>query len=104
MHLSERSMGEPFAEITGPVRHLAGLGVTVVVDSPPNSLDPVAITTTREVVFTVDSMDRKMAEAEFRTLFHRLGENKLADLVWDVVGGVPSDLDGLSHKVELAAG
>ena len=92
MHTSELAPGTLPAELTGAVRRLSRLGINVVVDASPNSLQPDLLTTTREHVIYVEELSRDDIRSlpQLHQLFAVLDEERLSDVVLDLLGGIPS--------------
>mmetsp|Transcript_25112 Transcript_25112/g.22828 ORF Transcript_25112/g.22828 Transcript_25112/m.22828 type:complete len:158 (-) Transcript_25112:119-592(-) len=89
----ERTGEEKYASITGATRELADeYNLRVVIDGSPNSLPPELMTTTREIIYYIEEMDKSQIEriVEFESLITFLKKNNLFDAVWEVIGGVPS--------------
>jgi hypothetical protein len=102
LSVKEIREGHNPAELTGAVRTLAELGLRVVVDSSPNSLEPEVLTTKRQVVINVEALDidtvRK--DPEFLALFKILDQHGLSSLVLQTLGGVPGDLKNLLNAIQ----
>ena len=94
--------GHNHAELTGAVRTLAELGLRVIVDSSPNSLEPEVLTTLRQVVINVEPLDVAtiLNDPEFETLFNILERYGLFSLVLQTLGGVPGHLKNLLNAIE----
>lgn len=92
MTTSELARGRQPAELTGAVRRLSRLGINVVVDASPNSLQPDLLTTTRENVIYVEELSRDDIRSlpQLHQLFAVLDEERLSDVVLDLLGGIPS--------------
>lgn len=92
MTTSERAPGRQPAELTGAVRRLSRLGINVVVDASPNSLQPNLLTTTRQHVLHVEELSRDEIRSlpQLHKLFAVLDEERLSDVVLDLLGGIPS--------------
>ena len=92
MTTSERALGREPAELTGAVRRLSRLGINVVVDATPNSLPPNLLTTTRQHVIYVEELSRDGIRSlpQLHQLFAVLDEERLLDVVLDLLGGIPS--------------
>jgi len=96
--------GTKCAEITGAVRELQDIyGLAVIVDGSPNSLDDSLFHTTRQRVSYIQPFTRE----EIYTLpqFQELPEvlkkdTELCDIIWEVMGGIPSQYDILLAKTK----
>lgn len=104
MTTSERPLGKQPAELTGAVRRLSRLGINVVVDASPNSLQPNLLTTTRQHVLYVDELSRDDIRSfpQLHQLFAVLDEERLSDVVLDLLGGIPSLYLNLDSELTLA--
>lgn len=90
--MSVRALGRQPAELTGAVRRLSRLGINVVVDATPNSLQPDLLTTTRQHVLYVEELSRDEIRSlpQLHQLFALLDEERLSDVLLDLLGGIPS--------------
>jgi hypothetical protein len=89
----ERTGGRDYADITSATRELADkYNLRVLIDGSPNSLPPEIMTTTRQIVYYIEEMDKVQIQKieEFERLITFLKKNNLFDAVWEVIGGVPS--------------
>ena len=92
MTTSERAPESKPAQIVGAVRRLNRLGINVVVDASPNSHDPNLLTTMREHVLYVEELSRDDIRSlpQLHKLFAVLDEERLSDVVLDLLGGIPA--------------
>ena len=90
----ERKPTETFAALDSAAKALAhDFGLRVVIDASDNSLPENAEKTMREKVIEVGPMSRAVLESvpDLAELLSALKAADLADVVWECVGGVPSD-------------
>ena len=101
LSVNEIGDGENPAQLTGAVRTLAELGLRVVVDSSPNSLQPQVFTSKRHVVISLESLkfETLVKDPEFLKLFNILDQHGLSSLVLQTLGGVPGDLKNLLNAI-----
>lgn len=106
MTTSERAPGRQPAELTGAVRRLSRLGINVVVDASPNSLQPNLLTTTRQHVLNVEELSRDEIRSlpQLHQLFVVLDKERLSDVVLDLLGGIPSLYLNLDSELTVAEG
>jgi hypothetical protein len=93
LHADERRPGEDFASITGAVRTLSeDYKLRVLVEGKPDSLDISLFRTMREVVINVEPLTRTdlVKIPVIKELYEKLAEKSLDDVVFKVLGGVPS--------------
>jgi hypothetical protein len=104
MTTSERAPGTQPAQLTGAVRRLSRLGINVVVDASPNSLQPNLLTTTRQHVLYVEELSRDDIRSlpQLHQLFAVLDEERLSDVVLDLLGGIPSLYLNLDSELTVA--
>jgi hypothetical protein len=100
----ERSAGNTFAQITAATRTLVGQGYRIVIDASPNSVEPEAMATRRQLLLEMDEMSREvvMRAPEFKAMFERLAKVGLDELVWQTLGGVASSMVRLATKMSDA--
>ena len=103
MHTSELAPGRLPAQLTGAVRRLSRLGINVVVDASPNSLEPNLLTTMRQHVIYVEELSRDDIRSlpELHQLFAVLDEERLSDVVLDLLGGIPSLYLNLDMELKI---
>ena len=102
--LMERSDGNmPFASIMGAVSQLAENGFQVILDSSTHAAPVGLLKTGRQIIMDVDYMSVAMVSHvdKYKSLFETLEKYGLVSLVWDVLGGLPSELEKLC--IALAA-
>jgi hypothetical protein len=99
LHTDERTSGDPYAMLTGAVRHFADALITVIIDASPNSLPPSLLTTTRERVIEIDEMPPDLMRQEFPGIFVVTEPLQLDAVVAALVGGVPSLAQLLSNQL-----
>jgi len=108
MRTSERPPGKPCAEVTGALRRLRDVfGLPVIVDGSPNSLDQNLFTTTREVIYDIKPMSRDQIShlPQFQDFPAKVrNDPELCDVMWEVMGGIPSYYDTLLFRLRLASG
>ena len=89
------------AELTGAVRTLTEMGLTVIVDSSPNSLPKGILSTERARVIHVEDMTSEQIRSmpEVANLFDRLDAHPgLFDVVYDLLGGNPARFKDLNNE------
>ncbi len=98
----ERSAGDKFAQITSATRTLVGEGYRIIIDASPNSVEPEAMTTKRQLLLEMEEMSREvmLREAEFEAMFERLQKVALDELVWQTLGGVPASISKLANELK----
>lgn len=103
MTTSERAPGGQPAELTGAVRRLSRLGINVVIDASPNSLQPNLLTTTRQHVLYVEELSRDDIRSlpQLHQLFAVLDKERLSDVVLDLLGGIPSLYLNLDSELKI---
>ena len=105
LEVSERKVGQEFADLTGAVRTLVEkYKLRVVVDGSPNSLDESLLRTTRQRVFDIVPMTKDMIWQleQFHELFQYVKSSGLEDTVFSVLGGIPSRYEDLWESAEDA--
>ena len=98
INATERSIGQEFAALTSAVRTLVDkYQLRVVVDGSRNSLDESILRTTRERVIHIKPMTREMIQqiGQLEDLFRYTKETGLNDVVFSVLGGIPSKYEQL---------
>jgi hypothetical protein len=102
--LRERSAGDKFAQITSSTRTLVGEGYRTIIDASPNSVEPEAMATERQLLLEMEAMSREvvMREPEFMAMFERLEGVRADKLVWQTLGGVPALLVQLASSLRNA--
>jgi hypothetical protein len=91
---AERSANQGYASLTGAVRTLVDeYKLRVIVDGSPNALDESVLRTTRNIVFDVKPMTKEMIWklGQLQDLFKYVKTAGLDDIVFAVLGGIPSD-------------
>jgi len=109
INATERKVGQEYASLTGAVRTLVDkYRLRVVVDGSPNSLDESLLRTTRQRVFDIKPMTKEMIwEIEqLQNLFKYVKEAGLDDVVFAVLGGIPSRYEELwdNARIDLQEG
>ncbi len=101
----ERSAGKAFAEITAATRTLVGEGYCIIIDASPNSVEPEAMATERQLLLEMEEMSRDvmLREPVFKAMFERLQKVALDDLVWQTLGGVPALIVKLANELKDAS-
>ncbi|CAE8628643.1 unnamed protein product [Polarella glacialis] len=79
------------------------MGLTVIVDAPPNSVPPDLLASRRQKVITVDSMPDALIISEFPDLLESMEAIQLRHVVLAVVGGVPATAVSLIADVQSAS-
>jgi len=100
---TEREPGQGYAGLTGAVRTLVEkLKLRVVVDGSPNSISQSVLQTTREEVIEIKPMDREMIWRldQLQDLFKCVKEAGLDDVVYAVLGGIPSRYENLGRQLD----
>ncbi len=102
--VSERMDKGEYAEIPGAARDLADLGLRVLVDGSTNSIPFEALNTKRELVLDLDPMTQETLEniTDLKDVIDILKKKDLFDVVWAVIGGVPSDFITLCENIKYA--
>jgi len=92
LHAMERKPDEKPAAIDSAARALVGHGLRVIVDASTNAMAEEAVKTMREVFLRMEPMERSVLERieELGELLAALKEAGLDDVVWKVLGGLPS--------------
>ncbi len=100
MNMTERQNGETYASITGAVRELVALGVSVIVDAPSDSLTPSALTTEHPDVLQLEPMRREELESipGFSPMLSALTHAGLQDITWTTLGGSPASYELLHER------
>eukprot|EP00386_Alphamonas_edax_P012515 GDKI01039059.1.p1 GENE.GDKI01039059.1~~GDKI01039059.1.p1 ORF type:complete len:388 (-),score=69.72 GDKI01039059.1:225-1388(-) len=101
LRVRERDVGEAPAGVASAVRTLADQGIRVIVDSF-NSLTETTVTTTREVVVPVEPMSAACLEKveEFKKLVVAMQQERVFDLAFAVLGGMPNSWQRLVRTWE----
>ena len=103
--MKERKDGFGFVDLTGAVRDLREIyKLKVIVDASPNSIPDQLLTTTRQDVLDVPPMDRTMIEKlpQLQPLMEALKKEDLVRAAWEVLGGIPSEWEGLLQAASRA--
>jgi len=103
----ERQVGENYAQVTSAVRSLADkFHLRIIVDGSPNSIPPELVYTIREIILFVDFMDKNVIESipEWKGLIDFLKSHKLDQVVYDVLGGSPSEYIKMSKIINFTTG
>jgi hypothetical protein len=103
INATEREIGHGYAGLTGAVRTLVDkYNLRVVVDGSPNSISDSLLRTTREIVLDVEPMTKEMIwqMGQLQDLFKYVKEARLDDIVFSVLGGIPSRYVNLWKKAK----
>jgi len=103
----EHQVGKKYLHITAAVRNLAdNFHLRVIVDSSSYSNPPGLMSTIRESVLSVDFMEKNVVESipELKELIDFLKCNKLDQVVYNVLGGSPSEYINLRDVFEFTTG
>jgi hypothetical protein len=95
---TERKANDKHANLTGAVRKLTeDYQLKVIIDSSPNSLDPVILSTYRQDILEVSSMTKEeiWELPQFAQLFMLIDKANLGNMVWSVLGGVPGNFESI---------
>jgi len=106
MNVAERKDGT-IANLTGAVRYLTDeLGLRVIVDSSPNSLDESLLHSLRSFVVRVGPMTKEMiwSMRHLGELFDIIKQHKMDDIVWRVLGGIPGAYSEFWHQLKYIHG
>jgi hypothetical protein len=109
INATEREIGHGYAGLTGAVRTLVDkYNLRVIVDGSPNSISDSLLRTTRQTVFDIKPMTKEMVWqiGQLQHLFKYVKEAGLDDIVFAVLGGIPSRYEELwrNSKFDLQAG
>jgi len=98
INATEREVGQEYASLTGAVRTLVDkYKLRVIVDGSPNSISESLLRTERERIIDIKPMTREMIWQieQLQDLFHYVKEAALDDIVFAVLGGIPSSYEKL---------
>jgi hypothetical protein len=93
LNAKERELNKPYAEISDAARTLAyDYKLRVIVDGSDNTLPDSLFATLRGEIINVDVMTKKVLEdiPELQYSIEKLRNEKLDDVVYHIVGGVPA--------------
>ena len=105
INVTERHVGEKFAGLTSAVRILVDkYKLRVIVDGSPNSIDGSLFVTGRESVFEIKPMAKEMVWQiyQLQDLFKYSKEAGLDDVLFAVLGGIPSKYEKLWRNARTA--
>jgi hypothetical protein len=94
LNAKEREPNEPYARISDAARTLASnYKLRVIVDGSDNTLPASLFATKRGEIISVEEMEKNILEAipEFQPFIEKLRTQKLDEVVYQIVGGVPAD-------------
>jgi hypothetical protein len=93
LNAKERELNEPYAKISDAARMLAyNYKLRVIVDGSDNTLPDSLFATLRGKIINVDEMTKEVLEdiPELQCFIEKLRNEKLDDVVYHIVGGVPA--------------
>jgi hypothetical protein len=94
LNAKERELNEPYAKISDAARTLAyDYKLRVIVDGSDNTLPDSLFATKRGKLISVDEMTKEVLEdiPELQCFIEKLRNEKLDEIVYHIVGGVPAD-------------
>jgi hypothetical protein len=105
INASERQPGQPYASLAAAARTLNEyFQLRVVIDGSPGALEPMLFRTGRQSVLEIGMMDRAMIEKlpQLQTMLAFVTKFNLSDVVWSVLGGIPTKYEELDKSVTRA--
>ncbi|KAI3656723.1 hypothetical protein MP638_003040 [Amoeboaphelidium occidentale] len=103
LNATERSPGQPYADLIGAVRTLKEkFRLRVVIDGSPISLPPGLLSTERQSVLRIQPRDRETIQQleQCKLAFEWMKSTNLENAVWAVLGGVPAKYDRLVNIIK----
>jgi hypothetical protein len=105
INASERQPGQPYASLAAASRTLnEDFQLRVVIDGSPGALEPMLFRTGRQSVLEIGTMDRAMIEKlpQLQTMLAFVAKFNLSDVVWSVLGGIPTKYEELDKSITRA--
>ncbi|KAL6073233.1 hypothetical protein QOT17_004895 [Balamuthia mandrillaris] len=102
LQVKERPENKPFAPVLSATRTLTSMGLRVVIDASPHSVESAVLRSKRQYVVNLGLMNREevMSDPTFQQLFNKLQTKGLDTLVWNVIGGNPAQLTMLNAMIQ----
>jgi hypothetical protein len=103
INVAERELGQKCAPLVSVVRDLVeNYKLRVVVEGSQNSLSQTLLRTMRQIIIDIDPMTKEMIWqlSHLKDLFKHINETKLGDIVFAVLGGIPSRYNELWYNVQ----
>ncbi|KAI3640071.1 hypothetical protein MIR68_000949 [Amoeboaphelidium protococcarum] len=105
INASARQPGQPYANLAASSRTLnEDYQLRVVIDGSPGALEPMLFRTGRQSVLEIGTMGRAMIEKlpQLQTMLAFVTRFNLSDVVWSVLGGIPTKYEELDKMISSA--